>query len=159
MLFSITNLKSPIEKKVVPPQSVSISTSHSSRENLQIFRSQFPPPLSHTSFIGPSTLNCPRPESRGYLPCTFFFHKSFFTFIKMADTTGVAAEAERFAIGISFGNTSSSIARISPVRCEISSHLLIHRLTHMYRRARLRLSPTRRVVCSEPPCFQPTSFK
>ncbi|KAJ5724113.1 Ribosome-associated complex subunit SSZ1 [Penicillium malachiteum] len=32
----------------------------------------------------------------------------------MGDANGVAAEAERFAIGISFGNTSSSIARISP---------------------------------------------
>ncbi|KAJ5933371.1 Ribosome-associated complex subunit SSZ1 [Penicillium verhagenii] len=32
----------------------------------------------------------------------------------MGDSNGVAAEAERFAIGISFGNTSSSIARISP---------------------------------------------
>ncbi|KAJ5703481.1 Ribosome-associated complex subunit SSZ1 [Penicillium malachiteum] len=32
----------------------------------------------------------------------------------MGDANGVAAEVERFAIGISFGNTSSSIARISP---------------------------------------------
>jgi hypothetical protein len=29
---------------------------------------------------------------------------------------GVAAQAERFAIGISFGNSYSSIARISAVR-------------------------------------------
>lgn len=29
---------------------------------------------------------------------------------------GAPAEAERYAIGISFGNSCSSIARISPVR-------------------------------------------
>ena len=33
------------------------------------------------------------------------------------ESNGVAAEApERFAIGISFGNSSSSIARVTPVR-------------------------------------------
>jgi hypothetical protein len=33
----------------------------------------------------------------------------------MGDAANGAAEAERFAIGISFGNSCSSIARISPV--------------------------------------------
>lgn len=33
------------------------------------------------------------------------------------ESNGVAAEApERFTIGISFGNSSSSIARVTPVR-------------------------------------------
>lgn len=37
----------------------------------------------------------------------------------MGDATNGAAEAERFAIGISFGNSCSSIARISPVSSDI----------------------------------------
>jgi molecular chaperone DnaK (HSP70) len=40
----------------------------------------------------------------------------------MGDAANSApAEAERFAIGISFGNSCSSIARISPVRPDVHS--------------------------------------
>lgn len=36
------------------------------------------------------------------------------------ESNGVSAETpERFAIGISFGNSSSSIARVTPVRASV----------------------------------------
>lgn len=71
----------------------------------------------------------------------------------MGDANGVAAEAERFAIGISFGNTSSSIARISPVRSHTAQEIICQKLTNSFRRARLRLLPTRREVCFSSPVF------
>lgn len=56
----------------------------------------------------------PSSSSRTTTPFFFFSQISPHLHFEMSD--GVNGAAERYAIGISFGNSSSSIARINPVR-------------------------------------------
>lgn len=87
--------------------------------------------------------------------------------VKMSDeSTNIPADpAERFAIGISFGNTSSSIARLSPVCVPriliicMDFHLECILTRRGCRREKLRLSPTKREVSlqflrSKFPCLE-----